>query len=201
MSRLLHDSTSLFYWVFKTKLWHHQNKLQLNKQVEKTELIASFSQGYLEEFRDWQNKTHTATRPNSDAQVSWQKPRSCRYKINYDGAVFHNSAKAGIRVVVRDHNGTNIATLSQKVRFHRSHGGETCSLLCSWVGTLWGWVWRWLGYYYRSPQGDLTWLLLMMPGHLQSNLSHHSFLHVKRNGNAVPHALVWRAQHCIELIV
>ena len=31
--------------------------------------------------------------------------------------MFHNSAKAGIRVVVRDHNGTYIATLSQKVRF------------------------------------------------------------------------------------
>ncbi len=36
---------------------------------------------------------------------------------------------------------------------------------------------------------------------LANNLHHHSFHHVKHNGNAVAHALARRAKHCISPIV
>ena len=42
------------------------------------------------------------------------------HKINYDGVIFNNSDEVGIEVVVRDQEGTCIATLLQKIRYPQS---------------------------------------------------------------------------------
>jgi ribonuclease HI len=50
-------------------------------------------------------------------QTHWRKPTTCSYKVNYDGAVFAETAEAGIGVIVRNAYGKPMATLSQKIRF------------------------------------------------------------------------------------
>ena len=103
-------------WTF----WNRRNKFRVHKPTEKPDRIASFARGFLEEFRTCQTSLSPSSRPTMKPQVRWSKPRRGYHKINYDGAIFNNSDETGIGVVVRDQEGTCIATLSQKVRYPQS---------------------------------------------------------------------------------
>ncbi len=89
--------------------------MRLNKDVDKVDHISIFARGYLEEFK----ACPINTSPNSPLQTHarWERPTTCCYKVNYDGAVFLESSEACIGVVVLNANGTPVSTLSQKIRF------------------------------------------------------------------------------------
>uniref|UniRef100_A0A2N9ETE5 Reverse transcriptase domain-containing protein n=1 Tax=Fagus sylvatica TaxID=28930 RepID=A0A2N9ETE5_FAGSY len=104
--------------VFSTTcwaIWHRRNKVRLGQQVEKAENIPAFVREYLLEFQACQFP-HSPS-PSSPVPTHWRKPTTCRYKVNYDGAVFAETAEAGIGVIVRNDYGKPIATLSQKIRY------------------------------------------------------------------------------------
>ena len=45
----------------------------------------------------------------------WCPPPHARFKANFDGAIFQSSNEAGIGVVIRDHRGEIIGSLSLRI--------------------------------------------------------------------------------------
>ena len=48
-------------------------------------------------------------------EINWTPPTSPSYKINVDAAIFSAQKNAGVRIIVRDHMGNFIASLSKKI--------------------------------------------------------------------------------------
>ena len=48
-------------------------------------------------------------------RVKWKPPNASCFKIIFDGAIFRNENKSGIRVVIQDHIGSIIASLAQLI--------------------------------------------------------------------------------------
>lgn len=55
--------------------------------------------------------------PKPCQPVKWNAPLSCRYMINFNGAVFRDQGEAGLGVVIRDVNGLPMAALVQKLKY------------------------------------------------------------------------------------
>nr|XP_023890194.1 uncharacterized protein LOC112002269 [Quercus suber] len=53
-------------------------------------------------------------------QVRWTPPPLTSFKINFDGAVFCEIDEAGLGVVVRDHQGRVMASISEKIKLPSS---------------------------------------------------------------------------------
>ena len=62
--------------------------------------------------------------------MRWVLPPEASYKANFDAAVFEGSGSAGIGVVCRDHTGSIIAALSQKIGSWQSF--EMVEALAAW---------------------------------------------------------------------
>ena len=67
----------------------------------------------LQEFWDIQDRPLQSR--VSRTRLPWTPPSAGFYKLNFDGAVFENSGRAGLGVVVRDVEGMIIAALSQNI--------------------------------------------------------------------------------------
>ena len=52
--------------------------------------------------------------------IKWNPPPSTSLKINFDGAIFRKTDEAGLGVVVRDHQGRVMASMSQKIKLPSS---------------------------------------------------------------------------------
>ena len=52
--------------------------------------------------------------------VRWNPPPPMSLKINFDGAVFHETDEEGLGVVVRDHQGRVMASMSEKIKLPSS---------------------------------------------------------------------------------
>ena len=46
---------------------------------------------------------------------SWQPPPTTKFKVNFDGAVFKEEKRAGLGVVIRNHQGQVIASFFENV--------------------------------------------------------------------------------------
>lgn len=205
------DAPALFStmcWAF----WNRRNKIRVHKPKENPDQIASFAKGYLEEFKACQSHPSSSPKPNTIPQVKWEKPREGYHKINYDGAIFNDSNEAGIRVVVRDHEGSCKATLSQKIRY--PYSVDFTEALAARRAVQFALE---LGLHSVEFEGDSACITEALNGNdfsqaafglvlddartLARSLPNHSFHHVKRTGNSVAHALARRAKHCITQIV
>ena len=54
-------------------------------------------------------------RSNGTGDNRWQAPQAVFVKVNFDGAVFGELNKLGVRVVIRDNNGTILGSCSEKL--------------------------------------------------------------------------------------
>lgn len=66
----------------------------------------------LAEFQTKQTDRPVQQKPTSQ---KWRPPPKDTYKANYDGAVFSDSDKAGLGVVVRNEKGEGMASLAEKI--------------------------------------------------------------------------------------
>jgi ribonuclease HI len=195
--------------VFSTTcwaIWHRRNKVRLNQPAEKTDHIPEFVREYLKEFQSCRNPQHPNTSPQP--LTSWRKPTICGYKVNYDGAVFAETAEAGIGVIVRNRQGQPLAMLSQKIRFPLSV--EATEAMAARRAVRFALE---LGLTDMEFEGDSRIINDALTGEKYSQadfgvitedtkalarlLHNHVFLHVKRLGNSVAHALARKAQNCI----
>ena len=58
---------------------------------------------------------YTKIKQTRTARVKWTAPDINGYKTNFDGAMFHDSGEAGLGVVIRNHEGEVMASLSEKI--------------------------------------------------------------------------------------
>jgi hypothetical protein len=96
-------------------LWNRRNKVRLNKPVDRLEQINAFAQNNLDEFI--QCSSCPVPPQGVCPPVIWRAPTRCRFKINYDGAVFSDSGEVGLGVVVRNAGGLPIASLTQRIKY------------------------------------------------------------------------------------
>ena len=139
-------------------------------------------------------------------------PRSHRFKVNYDGAVFKQTNEAGIGVIIRDTRGLVLAFLVQKVCFPHS------------VPSIEAWAAKRsiqfaleIGLTEAEFEGDSQivvtdlndthpslapfGLLIADAKTMAEKHQKFSFTHVKRQGNRLAHALAHKAQSCNNLEV
>ena len=93
-------------------LWNQRNQARLNKPCYPSDQIEAQAKEKLEEF--------TATIPTKLATVpqqrtKWKPPDARSFKINFDGVIFKQENKSGIGVVIRDHTGAIMASLTQTI--------------------------------------------------------------------------------------
>ena len=102
--------------LFTTIAWHfwtRRNKLRLNEDAIPLNRIVLEAKNFL--------SLHQQPGSNSPRQqacpkaVKWTPPDQHSFKKNFDGALFSNMGEAGLGVVIRDHAGEIIATLSKKI--------------------------------------------------------------------------------------
>ena len=186
-------------------IWHRRNKVRLNQPMDKADHIPVFAREYLQEFQS--SQTIHLLNFSTQQQTQWRKPTACGFKVNYDGTVFAKTAEAGIGVVVRKANGSPMATLSQKIRFPLSV--EATEAMAARRAVRFALE---LGLTEVEFEGDSRVITDALTGEKYSHadfgviiedtkalallLHKHTFLHVKRMGNSVAHALAHRAKFC-----
>jgi ribonuclease HI len=127
--------------------------------------------------------------------------------VNYDGAVFAKTAEVGIGVIVRNRHGRPVAMLSQKIRFPLSV--EATEAMAARRAVRFALE---LGITDVEFEGDSRTIndALTVEKYSQADfgviiedtkalaclLHKYLFLHVKRMGNSVAHALARKAQNC-----
>ena len=162
---------------------------------------------YLEEFSQCQNQSFNAPQQPPQPAARWMRPVRCRFKVNYDGAIFQNSAEAGLGVVIRDHTGQAIATLSQKIKY--PHSVEATEALTARRAVQFAVD---LGLNEAEFEGDSSTIIEALSSgsynqavfgsiiedarSLASRMHCYFFSHVKRSGNVVAHTLARHAQFC-----
>ncbi|XP_030931047.1 uncharacterized protein LOC115956926 [Quercus lobata] len=165
--------------------------------------VAGFAKTYLQDFKE-----HTDSSPiirNRSTPHRWSPPAAGSVKINFDGAMFGESDRAGLGVVIRSCQGQVVAALSEQItkpptveilellaaRRAVSFSAELEHLRCVCEGDSLSVV--------NALKG--SGLVLSSGGHLLADISSLSnsfqsisFAHVGRQGNAVAHALAQRAR-------
>uniref|UniRef100_A0A2N9J5F1 RNase H type-1 domain-containing protein n=1 Tax=Fagus sylvatica TaxID=28930 RepID=A0A2N9J5F1_FAGSY len=213
LTKVLHqgrDSEPKQFIMICWALWQRRNKIRLHQEVDSIDQVGPKAKCYLEEYL--KEADHKQPQPQPIPKVRWMPPRSHRYKINYDGAVFKKTNEAGIGVIVRDTRGLVIASLVQKVRFpHSVPSIEAWTVKRSIQFALE------IGLTEAEFEGDsqivvtalndthpslATFGLLIVDAKAMARkLQKFSFSHVKRQGNRLAHALAHKAQFCNSLEV
>ncbi|XP_050290377.1 uncharacterized protein LOC126728625 [Quercus robur] len=94
-------------------IWTNQNEVRHGKSRKPTSVLAQWTKEYLENYV----MANHSTRPYKElVEATWQPPKPPWYKASMDGAVFSQQKETGIGVVIRDHHGAVVATLSKKLK-------------------------------------------------------------------------------------
>lgn len=179
-------------------LWNRRNKARLNKPIENLEQINAFAQNYLDEF--CQCSSSSVPPHGTCSPVLWRAPSRCRFKFNYDGAVFSDRGEAGLGVVVRNAWGLTMASLVLRIKYPYSVEAveaTACKHAVRFAIEI--------GINEGEFEGDSSTIVqaLNTIDHsnaafgniitdvvfLSSKLSQVHFQHVKRQGNSVAHCL------------
>ena len=136
--------------------------------------------------------------------VKWSPPAEGGYKANFDAAFFENSEMAGLGVVIRDSSGNVMGALSQKIT--KPHSVEHAEALAVRRAVI---LAKELMLFQVCVEGDCLRVIqaINAPGACRTLFGHIideiryfsaslvgcSFIHVKREGNKLAHALARRA--------
>ena len=185
--------------------WYQRNKFRLNDNPLPFQNIAGFAKNYLSEFKSLEK-----SRPHGSSSIlrRWRSPTAGAVKTNYDGAMFRESDKAGIGVVIRDSEGQVLAALSKQIV--KPPSVEILELLAARRAVKFT---AELGYAQLVCEGDSESVVNSLRGSdMENSWGGHiikeilsqlnsflsiSFAHVGRQGNAVAHALAQRARNSL----
>ena len=200
-SKVLQDSRDLQsakFGVLCWALWQRRNKVHLNKPIDRIEQTNTFAGGYLEEFLQCNYREEPPLVPR--LQIRWSTPTQCRCKFNYDGAVFQDKGEAGLGVIARDARGLPMASLVQRIKYPMLM--EAVEALAAKRAIQFAFE---IGIREGEFEGDSSTIVNALTNGEQcdavfglfledaltisSRLTSCKFLHVKRQGNSVAHAL------------
>ena len=91
-------------------IWYQRNKTHLHDNPLPLRNIAGFAKNYLSQFRGTDKPSVLKKRA---IPRRWIPLAASSMKINYDGAMFGESDRAGLGVVIRTCEGQVVATLSE----------------------------------------------------------------------------------------
>lgn len=183
-------------------LWQRRNKLRERQPTWPLQEIGRRAKELVVEFFEVHQQT-----PNSVQRapcVKWSPPAEGGYKANFDAAFFENSEMAGLGVVIRDSSGNVMGALSQKIT--KPHSVEHAEALAVRRAVI---LVKELMLFQVCFEGDCQRVIQAINapgacrtlfGHIideircfSSSLVGCSFIHVKREGNKLAHALARRA--------
>ncbi|XP_065629932.1 uncharacterized protein LOC136067675 [Quercus suber] len=84
------------------------------EQTRKTKQQQALNSGLSKEDEVLPERQRQPTR-TKDQQVRWQPPSTMKFKITFDGVVFKEEKRAGLGVVIRNHQGQVHASLTENV--------------------------------------------------------------------------------------
>ena len=93
-------------------VWNRRNQVRHNETACPLEQILALSKDRKHEFQLIHNSGGT---PQHRNHVRWKPPDHGLYKINYDGAIFAQQARAGIGIVIRNEDGAVMASMAQQI--------------------------------------------------------------------------------------
>ena len=100
----------MIFWL----IWNKWNIVRQEANSIDFHSIHSQVRALLQEFTSAQNafeRPHTPT----PRLARWNPPEGPFYKVNFDGAVFHEEGAASISVVICNSSGSVIGSLSQRI--------------------------------------------------------------------------------------
>ena len=178
-------------------VWNRRNKLRFNEVPCPLDQILTLSKDRITEFQRIHQVTGT---PQHRNHTRWKPPEHGTYKVNYDGAVFSQQGKAGLGVIIRNHEGAVMASLAQQIPLPTTVA--QVEALAARRATEFALE---IGITTAILEGDSETIVkeLMEPnpslalhGHLiqdvkslQNSFNSLNFTHVRREGNNVAHAL------------
>ena len=190
-------------------IWCRRNKCHFNEPSLPPEKLLDATSNTLAEFQTKRTDRQTQHKP---ATPRWQPQPRDTYKINYDSAVFMELDEAGTGVVVRNEMGEVMSSLAEKIFMPSSVGAlEAMATRRAIIFAME------LGFHRCIIEGDSKIVFKALTrdfsdrssfGHtvkdckfIIGSLQTCSFSHVRRQGNAVAHALVRRAKKSSPLYV
>ena len=90
-------------------VWNKRNQVRLKETACPLEQIHALSKDKKNEF---QLLHKSVGPPQHKNHVRWKPPNQGLYKVNYDGAIFAQQARASIGVVIRNEDGTVMASMA-----------------------------------------------------------------------------------------
>ncbi|XP_065629271.1 uncharacterized protein LOC136067407 [Quercus suber] len=102
-----------YFIMMAWMLWNRRNLVRLNCPTQTLEYITSAAGNFLWDFLKVQEPVQV-TRQAATVH-HWCPPPHARFKANFDGAIFQSSNEAGIKVVIRNHRGEIISSLSLRI--------------------------------------------------------------------------------------
>ena len=202
----LSTSEVQLFSMISWSIWYRRNRLRLQQPADNNFQLVKRARESLTEFQEAQDRDlHLPQQPGSAESVKWNPLAQGSYKVNYDGAVFSDSNAAGIGVIVRNHQGEVMGSLSQRIPFPHSVEALEASAARSAIQFA-----KDLGFTKIVLEGDsktvVDALLLREPcttiyGHIIDDIKQIAqslqsvlFLHTKREGNVMAHLLAKRAR-------
>ena len=91
-------------------LWNRCNLVRLNRPAQTLEYITRAAGNFLQDFLKAQEPVQV--KRQAATVHHWCPPPHARFKANFNSAVFQSSNEAGIGVVIHDHRGEIIGSLS-----------------------------------------------------------------------------------------
>lgn len=101
-----------FFAVTVWSIWNQRNQVRLHQRNCSPHRLAALARDWLAEFLSVQLALNISL---PQFQVQWQPPPQGTTKINFDGATSAKDQISGIGVVLRDANGSVLASLSQQL--------------------------------------------------------------------------------------
>lgn len=93
-------------------IWNRRNQIRLNEVACPLHCIVQLSK---ERKAGFQNLHPISLKQQHAMHTKWESPDLGIYKVNYDGATFTGTGRAGLGVVIRNSGGAIIASLSQQI--------------------------------------------------------------------------------------
>ena len=106
--------------VIAWTIWSWRNQLRTSSKPFPLSQVLSSAKQMLQEFIQVQPVAQTQLSPIQRLRPKWEPPPPQLLKINFDGAVFADTEKAGVGVEVRDSQGKVIASLAEKIKLPSS---------------------------------------------------------------------------------